>query len=72
MNIQHLLETVEEIANELYPDVPEVAKLCQAIIVWERDNMSVKTPQYKDSYQKLLKGVEKRWQSRLSKTEQGE
>jgi hypothetical protein len=66
MNIQHLIEAIDEIAERLYPETPELAKLCQAVIIWERDNMSVTTPHYKDSYLRLLKGVEKRWQARLN------
>ena len=67
MDIKPLLETMGEVANELYPQVHEVAKLCQAIIVWETQNASVSTPRYKDPYMKLLKGVERRWEERLAK-----
>ena len=72
MNIQHLIETIDEVAQRLYPDIPELPKLCQAVIIWERDNMSVTVPHYKDSYMRFLKGVEKRWQARLNeKKEEG-
>jgi len=67
MNIKHLQTTIDEVANELYPEVPEVSKLCQAIIIWERDNISVATPRYKAPFANLLKGVERRWQERLNK-----
>ena len=72
MDIKHLQKTIDQIAERLYPDVPEVAKLCQAIIIWERDNASVSTPRYKAPFNKLLKGVEKRWQERLNKEEGGD
>jgi hypothetical protein len=72
MNIEHLRSTIEEVAQRLYPDVPEVAKLCQAIIIWERDYASVTTPRYKGPYMNLLKDVEKRWQERLALEKQGE
>ena len=72
MNIKYLQKTIDEVAQRLYPDVPEVAKLCKAIIIWERDNASVTTPRYKNPYMNLLKGVERRMQDRFNKEKEGE
>ena len=67
MNIKHLVDTIHEVSGKLYPDVPEIAKLCEILITWERDYASVKTPRYKEPYAKILKGVEKRWTERIAK-----
>ena len=72
MNIKHLQITIDEVAERLYPDVPEVARLCQVIIIWERENSSVATPRYKAPFNTFLKGVEKRWQARLNREKRGE
>jgi hypothetical protein len=71
MDIESLLSTIEEVSEELYPDVPEVAKLCEAIMRWERSHISVATPRYKEPYLRFLKGVEKRYQARLAQEERG-
>ena len=67
MDIKSLLDTIDEVSQRLYPETPEVAKLCQALLEWERANISVTVPRYKDPYKKLLSGVEKRWRTRLVK-----
>ena len=67
MDIKYLLDTIEDVSKKLYPETPEVAKLCQALMEWERANISVTVPRYKDPYKKLLAGVEKRWRARLVK-----
>lgn len=67
MDINSLLDTIDEVSKRLYPETPEVAKLCQALLEWERSNISVAVPRYKDPYKKLLSGVENRWGSRLVK-----
>lgn len=72
MDIESLLKTIEEISKKLYPDVPEVAKLCYAVMVWERLNISVATPHYKEPFARFLKGVEDRLQKRLAQEKQGE
>ena len=66
MNIKHLIDTIHEVSNKLYPEVPEISKLCEALIIWERDYASIKTPRYKEPYTKILKGVEKRWAERIA------
>lgn len=65
MNIKNLNETIDEVSKKLFPDDPEVAKLCQDIIDWERDNASTKVPRYKEPYLYMLKRIEKRWSEKL-------
>jgi hypothetical protein len=72
MDIESLLETITEVSEELYPDVPEVAKLCQAIMIWERKNISVALPHYKEPLARLIKGVEDRMRKRLTSETQEE
>lgn len=67
MNIKHLIDTIHEVSDKLYPEVPEISKLCAALITWERDHASVQTPRYKEPYTRILKGVEKRWAERIAK-----
>jgi len=64
-DIKSLLDTVEDVSIRRYPETPEVTKLCQAIIMWERKNISITVPRYKEPYYNLLKGVEKRWRDRI-------
>jgi len=71
-DIKSHLKTIEEVSNRLYPNIPEVAKLCQLIMVWERLNISQVTPRYKEPYEKFLKGVEDRLKKRLAQEKQGE
>lgn len=70
MDIDSLLETIREVATSEYPETPEVAKLCEAIMKWERLHISVSNPQYKEKLTYLLKGVEKRLQERIARGEQ--
>lgn len=67
MDIQGLVKTIDEVSRTFYPEVPEIAKLCEAIIRWERDNASILTPRYKEPFNTFLKGVGKRWQDRLER-----
>ena len=67
MNIKHLVDTIHEVSAKFYPEVPEISKLCEALIIWERDCASVKTPSYKEPYTSILKGIEKRWAIRIAK-----
>ena len=71
-DIKSHLKTIEEISNRLYPDYPEVAKLCHAIMIWERLHMSYVTPRYKEPYETILKGVEGRLRKRLAQENMGE
>jgi hypothetical protein len=71
-DIKSHLKTIEEISNRLYPDIPELAKLCQALMIWERLHMSYVTPRYKEPYETILKGVEDRLQKRLAREKVGE
>jgi hypothetical protein len=71
MDIESLLKTIEEVSQKLYPDTPEVAKLCLAVMVWERLHVSVAIPHYKEPFARLLKGVEDRLQKRLAQEKQG-
>lgn len=65
-DIKSHLKTIEEISDRLYPDTPEVAKLCQAIMIWERLHMSKVTPRYKEPYETILKFVAERLQKRFA------
>lgn len=72
MDIESLLKTIKEVSEKLYPETPEVAKLCHAVMIWERSHISVAIPHYKDPFIRLLKGVEERLEKRLAHGKQGE
>ena len=65
MNIESLLDTIKEVSVKLFPETPEVEKLCEIIIKWERDNSSLAIPRYKEPMAFFLKEVEKRWSKRI-------
>jgi hypothetical protein len=66
MNLKSLLETIEKQSQNLFPEVENLSGLCHGLLLWERDNASIKTPRYKEPYLKMLKYVEKRWREKLS------
>lgn len=71
-DIKSHLKIIDEISKRLFPDYPEVAKLCQVIMIWERLHMSYITPRYKEPYEKIIKGVADRLQRRLELEKHGE
>jgi len=72
MNVKEVLESIEEISGARFPDFPEISELCKHVIMWERDNLSVTTPRYKEPYTKFLKTVERRWGGRINTSKERE
>jgi hypothetical protein len=60
MNLDEIIKNIQTVASELYPGEPEVAKLCEALITWERGKISKATTQYKEPYRKILEGFAKK------------
>ncbi|MFZ0929709.1 MAG: hypothetical protein WAN11_13975 [Syntrophobacteraceae bacterium] len=60
MNLDEIIKNIQRVADELYPGEPEVFKLCETLITWERENISKATPRYKEQYKRTLDDAAKR------------
>jgi len=60
MNLDEIIKSIKHIAGELYPGEPEVSKLCQELIQYERENISKATHRYKEHYRRHLEDFLKR------------
>lgn len=60
MNLDEIIRNIRSIADEQHPGEPEVAKLCEDLITWERSNITKVTTRYKEQYRKTLEGFAKK------------
>jgi hypothetical protein len=60
VNIEEIVKSINKTSEELYPGELEVAKLCEVLLRWERENITKTTTRYKEPYRKILDGIVKR------------
>ena len=54
MNLEEIIAIIKKESAELYPEMPELPQLCADLITWERSNISVAVPKYKEQYKRWL------------------
>jgi len=56
MNLAEIIKNIQRVTQELYPSEPEVSKLCEALITWERGNISKAIRDIKNLTEKFWTG----------------
>jgi hypothetical protein len=67
MNIEEIIEIIREECKEPYPEFSELSEFCVDLLTWERSNISVAVPKYKEYYKRCLEERAKEILSRQGK-----